>query len=278
MGKSSLSITSRISNKLLWNYKYLFRSRNNTIFHCCIQKSGSQWFKKIFSDKIIWQQNKLLSYDPSDNFITEDPAILQKLKKLPDNLIISPLYIRYSEFNKLQKPDAHKVFYIARDPRDLIISNYFSLKFSHDPYHPYILKMRDKLNSMSQDDGITDIINSFTAGTKKTLDGWFMQKSENIKLIRFEDIFGENQYDIFSDLLNHCNIDISSTDIKILLEKYSFKNISGRKQGSEDVKHHYRKGTPGDWKNHFTNQHKDLFKKLSDDLLIICGYENNNNW
>ena len=278
MGKSSLSITSRISNKLLWNYKYLFRSRNNTIFHCCIQKSGSQWFKKIFSDKIIWQQNKLLSYDPSDNFITEDPAILQKLIKLPDNLIISPLYIRYSEFNKLQKPDAHKAFYIARDPRDLIISNYFSLKFSHDPYHPYILKMRDKLNSMSQDDGIMDIINSFTTGTKETLGGWFTQKSKKIKLIRFEDIFGAKQYDVFSDLLNHCNISVSSTDIKILLEKYSFKNISGRKQGSEDIKHHYRKGTPGDWKNYFTNQHKDLFKKLSDDLLIICGYENNNNW
>lgn len=271
-------MTSRIANKLLWNYRYLFRSRNNTIYHCCIQKSGSQWFKKVFSDKIIWQKNSLLLYDPSNNFITEDKSILQKLKKIPDNLIISPLYIRYPEFKKLQKPDTHKSFYIARDPRDLIISNYFSLKFSHDPYHPYILKMREKLNSMSQDDGILDIINSFTAGTKKTLGGWFMQKSGNIKLIRFEDMFGEKQYDVFSDLLNHCNISISSTDIKILLEKYSFKNISGRKQGSEDIKHHYRKGTPGDWKNHFTDQHKNLFKKLSDNLLVVCGYEKDNNW
>ena len=278
MGRSSLSITSRISNKLLWNIRYLFRSRNNTIYHCCIQKSGSQWFKKVFSDKIIWQKNSLLLYDPSNNFITDDQSILQKLKKLPDNLIISPLYIRYPEFKKLHKPNTHKAFYIARDPRDLIISNYFSLKFSHDPYHPYILKMREKLNSMSQDDGIMDIINSFTAGTTKTLGGWFTQKSGNIKLLRFEDMFGEKQYDVFSDLLNHCNINISSTDIKILLEKYSFKNISGRKQGSEDIKHHYRKGTPGDWKNHFTNQHKDLFKKLSDNLLVVCGYEKNNNW
>jgi len=275
---SSLQITTKISNKLSWNYKYLLRAHGNTIYHCCIQKSGSRWFKKVFSDKIIWQQNKLLLHDPSNNFITEDQIILQKLKKLPNDLIISPLYIRYPEFDTLQKPDAHKTFFIARDPRDLIISNYFSLKYSHDPYHPYILKMREKLNSMSQDDGITNIINSFTAGTKKTLDGWFKQKSKKIKLIKFEEIFGEKQYNVFSRLLKHCNINISTTDIKFLLEKYSFKNISGRKQGSEDIKHHYRKGISGDWKNHFTNQHKDLFKKLSGSLLVICGYEKDNNW
>ncbi len=278
MFKSSIMMAARIPTKLLWNYRYLYRSRSNTIYHCCIQKSGSRWFKKIFSDKIIWQQNKLLLYDPSNNFITEDQAILQKLKKLPKNIIISPLYIRNPEFNKLHKPNNYKAFYITRDPRDLIISNFFSLKYSHDPYHPYILKMRKKLNSMSQDDGITDIISSFTGGTKKTLSGWFTQKSKNIKLIRFEDIFGAKQYNVFSDLLNHCNINISTADRKFLLEKYSFKNISGRQQGSEDIKHHYRKGIPGDWKNHFTNQHKDLFKKLSDNLLVICGYEKDNNW
>lgn len=278
MGKSSLTMTTRMFNKFLWNYRYLFRSRGNTIYHCCIQKSGSQWFKKVFSDKIIWQQNKLLLYDPTDNFITEDQAILQRLKKLPKDIIISPLYIRYLEFKKLHKPDNYKAFYIARDPRDLIISNYFSLKYSHNPYHPYILKMRKKLNLMSQNDGITDIINSSTAGTIKTLDGWFKQKLKNVRLIRFEDIFGTKQYDVFSDLLNYCNINVSKEDVKFLLEKYSFKNISGRKQGSENVKHHYRKGTPGDWKNYFTEQQKDIFKNLSGDLLITCGYEKDNNW
>lgn len=278
MDKNQPKLTKRISNKLLWNYKYLFRSHGNTIYHCCIQKSGSQWFKKVFSDQIIWEQNRLLLYDPVNNFITEDQKTLKKLKKLPKDIIISPLYIRYPDFDQLAKPDIYKAFYIARDPRDLIVSNYFSLKYSHDPYHPYILKMRKKLNSMSQDEGITDIINSFTSGTTKTLEGWFKQESGNIKLIRFEDIFGTEQVNVFSDLLSHCDINISTADIKFLLEKYSFKNISGRKQGKEDIKHHYRKGIPGDWKNHFTKQHKQLFKDLSGDLLVICGYEKDNNW
>lgn len=278
MGKSSLTITTRISNKFLWYYKYLFRSHGKTIYHCCIQKSGSQWFKKVFSDKIIWQQNKLLIYDPANNFITEDQTVLQKLKKLPKDIIISPLYIRYPEFDELHKPETYKAFYIARDPRDLIISNYFSLKYSHDPYHEYILMMREKLNSMSQDDGITEIINSFTKGTKITLEGWFTQKSENIKLIKYEDIFGAKQFAFFSELLDHCDIKLTDSEINTLLDKYSFQKISGRKQGSEDIKHHYRKGIPGDWKNYFTDQQKDLFKDLSEKLLITCGYEKDNNW
>ena len=278
MGKKPLTIVEKISNRLSWNYRYLLRSRGKTIYHCCIQKSGSQWFRKVFNDPIFWQQNKLLIYAPTDNFITEDQVLLKKLKKLPKDVIISPLYIRYNYFNTMEKPEHYKTFYIARDPRDVIISNYFSLKYSHDPYHPYILEMRKKLNTMSQDDGIFELINSFTNGTKKTLEGWFKQNLQNVKLIKFEDIFGTNQFEVFSALLKHCEIDLSSNQVKVLLEKYSFKNISGRKQGKEDIKHHYRKGAPGDWKNYFTNEHKKLFKDLSEDLLVTCGYEKDNNW
>lgn len=278
MGKKPSTIIEKISKRLSWNYKYLLRSRGKTIYHCCIQKSGSQWFKKVFNDSIFWRQNKLLIYAPTDNFITEDQTLLKKINKIPKDLIVSPLYIRYNYFDKMQKPEQYKSFYIARDPRDLIISNYFSLKYSHDPYHPYILEMRNKLNSMSQDDGINEIINSFIAGTKETLEGWFKQNSQNIKLIKFEDIFGTKQFEVFCELLKHCEIDLPSNQVKLLLEKYSFKNISGRKQGKEDIKHHYRKGTPGDWKNYFSDEHKYLFKNLSDELLVTCGYENDNNW
>jgi len=276
--KSSLKITTRIYNKILWNYKYLFRSHRNTIYHCCIQKSGSQWFKKVFSDQIFWQQNKLLLYAPSDNFITDKHSILKKLNKLPKDIIISPFYIRFNDFREFEKPNNYKAFYIARDPRDLIISNYFSLKYSHDPYHPYILKMREKLNSLSQDDGITEIINSFTKGAKITLEGWFTQKSENIKLIKYEDIFGSKQFTIFSELLEHCEIKLTNSEINTLLDNYSFQKLSGRKQGNEDIKHHFRKGIPGDWKNYFTDQQKDLYRDLSGKLLITCGYEKDNNW
>jgi hypothetical protein len=278
MFKKSLSIYSKISNKLSWTYRYLIRSREKTIYHCCIQKTASQWFRKVLNDQSIWQSNKLLLYSPSENFITEDETVIKKLKNLPNDILISPLYIRFSNFYSMEKPDAYKAFFIARDPRDLLISNYFSLKYSHTPYHPYILEMRKKLNSMSLNDGITKIINLSTKGTKQTLEGWFNQKLDKIILIKYEDLFGDKQNSIFSNLLKHCDINLSDSKIESILQKYSFKNISGRKQGCEDVKHHYRKGIAGDWKNYFIDEHKDLFKKLSGDLLVKCGYEKDNNW
>lgn len=278
MSKNNFPLHVRIRNKIKGYYRYLVRSRNATIYHCCIQKSGSQWFKKVFNDEIVWRNTHYAVYSPKENFITQNEKLLKRLKNLPKKLIVGPLYIRYNHFSKMKKPKNYKTFFVARDPRDLIISNYFSLKYSHSPYDPYIIEMREKLNNMPQNDGISEIINSFTEGINKTLDGWFLQKSDNIILIKFEDLFGKSQTTVFSDLLKFCGINLNQKEIKSLLEEYSFQNISGRQLGNEDVKDHYRKGTPGDWKNYFTDEHKKLFKKLAGDMLITCGYEKNDNW
>lgn len=278
MSDKRFSLHKRIYNKINWNYRYWVRSKCPTIYHCCIQKTGSQWFKKVFNDNIIWKYRKLLLYSPKDNFITENEEILNRLSRLPENLIVGPLYIRYNDFVRINKNSDFRAFFIARDPRDLIVSNYFSLKYSHSPYDPYILKMREKLNDISKKDGITELINSLSPGIKKTLEGWFSQDSEQVKLIKFEDFFGNNQLNEFTELLNFCKIYIPQNKIKYLLDKYSFKKISGRRLGTEDVKNHYRKGTPGDWKNHFTAEHKNLFRQNFGDLLQICNYESNNNW
>jgi len=63
-----------------------------------------------------------------------------------------------------------------------------------------------------------------------------------------------------------------------IVKECSFKNITKRELGEEDPKSHLRKGTPGDWKNHFTERHKEEFKRLFDDVLIKLGYEKDNNW
>ena len=62
-------------------------------------------------------------------------------------------------------------------------------------------------------------------------------------------------------------------------EKYSFKKLSGgRKAGQENTNSHYRKGKRGDWRNHFSEAHKVVFKEKYGDLLIKLGYETDKNW
>jgi hypothetical protein len=42
--------------------------------------------------------------------------------------------------------------------------------------------------------------------------------------------------------------------------------------------HTFRSGKTGGWREHFTAEHKNLFKDIAGDLLVKLGYEKNNNW
>jgi hypothetical protein len=40
----------------------------------------------------------------------------------------------------------------------------------------------------------------------------------------------------------------------------------------------FRSGKTGEWKKHFTDEHKRIFKDVAGDLLVKLGYEENNDW
>ena len=40
----------------------------------------------------------------------------------------------------------------------------------------------------------------------------------------------------------------------------------------------FRSGKTGEWRKHFTDEHKKIFKDVAGDLLIRLGYEKDNNW
>lgn len=55
---------------------------------------------------------------------------------------------------------------------------------------------------------------------------------------------------------------------------FNFNALSqGRKVGEVNENHHYRKGIPGDWRNHLNEEHLKLFRKRYGDLVERMGYE-----
>jgi hypothetical protein len=66
--------------------------------------------------------------------------------------------------------------------------------------------------------------------------------------------------------------------IQDILERSSFRFYAGRERGQEDRKRFYRKGIAGDWKNHFDDGEKQIFKEVAGDMLIRLGYEKDLNW
>lgn len=57
-----------------------------------------------------------------------------------------------------------------------------------------------------------------------------------------------------------------------------FYNRATARLGQRSAHHHYRAGTPGDWRNHFFEELTAGFKTQYNELLIRLGYEDNADW
>jgi hypothetical protein len=59
-----------------------------------------------------------------------------------------------------------------------------------------------------------------------------------------------------------------------IVDAHSFDKLTGgRVKGESNPESHYRKGEPGDWRNHFTPQIADAFRDAYGDLVARLGYE-----
>ena len=268
------------------------KSYHANIFHCCTQKTASQWFRLIFSDPVVYQHTGLNCFsfesfmdllvgkypENADQKWDRLPTLLYRdfcpAVSVPVNTIITPLYIGRNVFGKLPKPENHKAFFVMRDPRDIVVSWYFSIRDSH-PLMGNILKHRKILQKTDFKGGLKYTIDVLQErGVFEAQRSWMIQEpTENVKVFRFEDLTN-NSLIFLERLFEFLQVEIQGNDVKALDKRYHFKKLSRSKpemkySGKTD---HYRKGISGDWKNHFDGDVKDYFDQVSGELIEILGY------
>lgn len=61
---------------------------------------------------------------------------------------------------------------------------------------------------------------------------------------------------------------------RLAVDHYTFTRLSSsdRRPGEVDEMNHYRKGVPGDWRNHFEQRHRKAFRARYGDLAERLGY------
>lgn len=247
------------------------KSEFDNIYHCCIQRSGSQWLKAVFADPIIYKYTGLKIYNPL-------PVQHQKLSEnnkddifnisLPCKKIISPLYCSFLNFSIIKKPGKFTAFYIIRDPRDLLVSQYFSKKYSHKRSKEVDVS-RNKLRMLDLNNGLIYLIDMLDQqGYWEWLHSWIRNaESNNIKIFKYENLTGKNYPNGLKSLFKYLKINIPENELELLVSKYNFKSITGRNEGEESISSHYRKGVNEEWKIYFNENIHRKFKNVTGNLI-----------
>jgi hypothetical protein len=246
------------------------QSAYQNIYHCTVQKSASQWIREILSNPRIYQYSGLTSHAPRYGGDYRRP---NSLGIFPANAIVTPLYIQHDEFVRIPKPRSYRAFFVMRDPRDVVTSWYYSMKYSHSATAE-IEPVRHDLNRLNESDGFVyaiDFLRDY--GLFEAQRSWAGAADDNVMLVRFEDLVSEDQVDSVRKLLTHCDIAAPPEVLADLLTACSFESLSGRRRGDEDRAAHYRNGIPGDWRKHFDARIHARFLDAAGDVLGLWNYE-----
>ncbi len=246
------------------------RSEFDNIYHCCVQRTASQWLRNIYNDEVFYRNTGLRAIPYKEMGL----AGAHIDEPFPKRTIVTHLYISHPTFVSIPKPRAHRHFFVQRDPRDAVVSWYYAARYSHKPMGS-IPEMRRDLASRSQEDGIHYMIDAINArGYFDALRSWTeVEPTDSFRIFRYEDIALDLR-GFLGDLFNFLKIPAQPAELDSLAERKSFQQATGgRRQGEEDIHAHLRKGTPGDWRTALDDNALDHLRRVSGDLVEVLGYE-----
>lgn len=170
-------------------------------------------------------------------------------------------------------PELARGFHVIRDPRDALVSEYFSRKLSHAVWSDWHIELRDYLQAHSKEEGLIYLMDQHIYFMQ--MEGWDLGVRHNVLDVRYEELLAD-EFGGFSRILDHLGIQLPERVLRKIIAKCSFERLSGgRKRGSENQTHHYRKGVAGDWTNHMpvNGEVYCVFRQRFGDLLDRLGYQ-----
>jgi hypothetical protein len=205
-----------------------------------------------------------------------EEQILSNLGHLkPGDIAYCYLHARQPYFDELARP-GRAAFFIYRDPRDVIVSQVFyatEIHKGHGMHNYYANKlstMEERLNAAIQGVEVPGAqLSSIRAKYDRYID-WLDQP--DVLGLRFEDLVLDRAAAL-GHILDH-------------LAARGFQPQPPRPQAiaaletaiAPGASGTFRRGQPGEWRQHFTAENTRNFKRATGDLLQRLGYEKENQW
>ena len=250
------------------------------IFGNAKPKSGSHLLLQILNGFTQIMPYKYVDVDPVRTITKEGrrktkEEILDQLRRVPQG-VIGWGYVDATPENASFLTETGRVnYFIYRDPRDMLVSQVFFATDMHEEHgmHDYYNSLPDFGERLKVAITGIDREGLKMVSVKQRYEGvfqWLGQK--NVMCIRFEDLI-DNRDATLKSLLD----EVEKTGYKIPAPRE--KALSVLVEAIQPRKSHtFRSGNTGGWKQHFTDEHKSLFKEVAGDLLVRLGYEKNNDW
>lgn len=200
-------------------------------------------------------------------------------------------------------------FHVIRDPRDVLVSAYFSHLHTHESgAWPELAEHRRRLRSASKEEGLHLQI-EFISDVFEALQGWDYG-SDGILELTFEELTAR-PYRTFLRVFDHLGV-LDERDLglrrqlgyvvrglwnqavvladgpdllrlrrrsvpgerllAVVYQNRFDRKTGGRRPGEEDRSSHYRKGVPGDWRNHLERSHLQELDRRFPELFGRTGY------
>jgi hypothetical protein len=165
-------------------------------------------------------------------------------------------------------------YFIFRDPRDVVVSHVFYVtdmepRHVHHAYYQSLpgFDVRLKVSILGRPNANIEFPN--IAERFSPYMDWL--NHPEVLTIHFEDLIND-RVQTLNRILDHFLARVPLHTPRQLILDFLESAINPTKSPT------FRSGKTGEWKKHFTGEHKRIFKDAAGDLLVKLGYEEKNEW
>lgn len=272
-------------------------------------KCASSWINRILWNVTAELGLRFESYSSDDRFGGDLPAAVEAGRW-------DVLSLRNARWDYVEAVPPQLGIHVIRDPRDIVVSAYFSHLKTHLLLTEELREARERLQKLPKEEGLVAEMDGMSGRYLKDMAAWRYGANPRIHEYKMEDLtpnwevlfprimedfgwlapsgeepddpLGARMWSLVNQvyrrsggwsLLHRRRERLSLGALMRILHRLSFNRLSGgRKPGQTDESSHYRKGKAGDWENHFTPEVKAAFKERFPGMVTQLGYAENEDW